>query len=103
PVRATTHRREDGRRQAIITVPRLPTVGTAPGLADVAATLGLRPDELVAPPVAYEAGVPFTIVRVADRDSLIRVRLDSARWAATFGDAWAPQLYVIFMQDWQRG
>src|SRR5690606_37277414 len=53
--------------------------------------------------VAYEAGVPFTFVRVADRDCLARARLDSGRWATTFGHAWAPQLYVVFMEDWKQG
>jgi trans-2,3-dihydro-3-hydroxyanthranilate isomerase len=103
PVRATIRMRDDGHKEALITVPRLPVAGVAPGLEAVAATLGLRPDELVAAPVAYEAGVPFTFVRVADRATLARVRLDSGRWAATFDGAWAPQLYVVSMEDWQRG
>nr|MBF0682894.1 PhzF family phenazine biosynthesis protein [Pseudomonas sp.] len=103
PVKASIRKRGDGHREALITVPRLPAAGPAPGLEAVAATLGLRPEELVAAPVAYEAGVPFTIVRVADRDCLTRVRLDSGHWTATFGAAWAPQLYVVFMEDWQKG
>src|SRR5690606_5685168 len=94
---------DDGRKEALITVPRIPAAGSAPGLEAAAATLGLRPDELVAAPVAYEAGVPFTFVRVADRECLARIRLDSGRWAATFGNAWASQLYVVSMQDWQHG
>lgn len=103
PVRATIRTHDDGSKEALITVPRLPAIGAAPDLEAVAATLGLRPEELVAAPVAYEAGVPFTFVRVADRDCLARVRLDSGRWANTFGSAWAPQLYVVFMEDWQQG
>lgn len=103
PVGARIRVRNDGRKEALITVPRLPAAGAAPGLGDVAATLGLRPDALVADPLAYEAGVPFTFVQVADRECLARVRLDSGRWTATFGTAWASQLYVVSMEDWERG
>ena len=103
PVRAMIHTRDDGRKEALISVPRLPAAGAAPGPDAVAATLGLRSDQLVAAPVAYEAGVPFTFVRVADRDCLARARVDSGRWTTTFSNAWAPQLYVVFMEDWQQG
>lgn len=103
PVGARIRVRDDGCKEALITVPRLPAAGSAPGLEAAAATLGLRPDELAAAPVAYEAGVPFTFVQVADRECLARTRLDSGRWAATFGKAWAPQLYVVSMEDRERG
>lgn len=103
PVKALIRTGDDGQKEALITVPRLPAAGAAPGLEATAATLGLRPEDLAAAPVAYEAGVPFTFVRVADRQCLSRTRIDSANWTSTFAHAWAPQLYVLSMEDWEQG
>ena len=101
--RAEVQRREDGLLEASVIAPRLPASGPAPGSDEAAAVLGLNEDQIIAPPIAFEAGVPITFVRLASREALSKARIDTAIWNEVFRNAWAPQVYPFFMADWQNG
>jgi trans-2,3-dihydro-3-hydroxyanthranilate isomerase len=69
--------------------------------AQVAAAAGLEPADVhhALPVRAYSAGVPFSIVPVADPVSLARARLDATRWAADVAGSDAPHLYLVTPLD----
>ncbi|WP_137391192.1 PhzF family phenazine biosynthesis protein [Rhodoligotrophos defluvii] len=103
PVHAEVRRRPDGLMEASIAAPKLPSKGTAPGVNDAAAALSLSAEEVIAAPVGFEAGVPFTFVRVASREALSRARVDTACWETAFRRAWGPPVYPFTMADWTNG
>jgi trans-2,3-dihydro-3-hydroxyanthranilate isomerase len=74
--------------------PRLERPGGAPAAAGVAATLSLAPAQV------YEAvfagvGLPFCLVRLADRAAVDQAVLDRSAWTKTFAGAWSANVFLF--------
>jgi trans-2,3-dihydro-3-hydroxyanthranilate isomerase len=84
------HRQGQGPR-ASFALPELPQpVARSLETADIAAALGLEPEEIGFDrhvPTAYSAGVPFTFVPVAEVHALTRARIRPALFEAAIGPA----------------
>jgi trans-2,3-dihydro-3-hydroxyanthranilate isomerase len=97
PVRCDVTLRKGGGR-ARFAIPKLPTKdGYPPETELVAAVLGLSPYDIGFDhfaPVRFSAGVPYTFVPVRDLDAIRRVKIDTTRFAETFG----PAVYVFCRQ-----
>lgn len=84
--------------QATFTLPRLPQEGEpAPDAAAIASVLGLQPGRIGLPghrPAVFSAGVPFTMVPVADLATIGAIALDLGRWNAVMTPAAHPNAFV---------
>lgn len=70
----------------------------APPLADLAAVLGLSPEDLPGgdyAPLAVSCGVPFLFVPVRSRAALARIRFNQPRWQDLLASFWATEIYVF--------
>jgi trans-2,3-dihydro-3-hydroxyanthranilate isomerase len=92
---------------ATLTSARLPERRpTVPDRAALARLLGLEPARLMIDGVAaasYSAGLPFTVVPVADRAALAAATIDRAVWGELLAGGDAPHVYVVTMADWRAG
>ncbi len=77
----------------------LPQFGPPPPpIADVAAALSLRPDEVrndTLRPLGASCGVPYFFVPLRDLDTLARARVDVAAWEKSFSTWWSPALVPL--------
>jgi trans-2,3-dihydro-3-hydroxyanthranilate isomerase len=64
---------------------------------ELAMVVGLAPHDLHPdlPVRGYSAGVPFSIIPVADTSALARARVESSRWSANVATTAAPHLYLV--------
>jgi trans-2,3-dihydro-3-hydroxyanthranilate isomerase len=92
-----------GQRHARITAPEAPYGGPAPSAESCCAFLSLPDDALAFEPVAYSAGVPYTIVPLKSRALLANASPDLAVWHAQLKGCWAPAIYAVTMDDWEAG
>lgn len=84
---------------AEFTVPKLPQpVGPAMAPETVARVVGLAPGQ-VAEATVWSAGVPFLILRLADRQALDAARLDGGAWSAELAETDARHLYLTAPDD----
>lgn len=71
-------------------LPRVPeSVGKAPGVAAIAETLGLEPEEIGCgpyEPALYSAGVPYYLVPIKDAAALKRIRLERRGWSTVYSE-----------------
>jgi trans-2,3-dihydro-3-hydroxyanthranilate isomerase len=97
-VAVTVTRDEHGRPdEAWLTVPRTSVPVGCAAAGPAAAALGLSEQDLHAglPVEGWSAGVPFTVVPVADVGALGRARVDMARWEQDVATTDASHLYVV--------
>jgi trans-2,3-dihydro-3-hydroxyanthranilate isomerase len=91
--------RRGGVGHAQLSLPNVPRVGPEPPVrADLAAMIGVAPDDLAAEPwrpLAASGGVPYLFIPVRDLAVLGRVQMDLGRWRALLAGWWAPHVYVI--------
>lgn len=82
---------------ATLTTTGPPTAVEVADPDDIARSLALTLDDLhpAFGPRGWSAGVPFTVVAVADVEVLGRCQVDLARWRETVGRTGAPDLYVL--------
>jgi trans-2,3-dihydro-3-hydroxyanthranilate isomerase len=107
PVPVRIERRTGAPTAATLTAPRLPERGPpGPSRAEIAKVLGLPVAALADAPWApdsYSAGVPFVFVPVRDAAALAAVTIDVTAWREALAQSWAPQLFVLTLQDWGQG
>ena len=105
PVRIT--QRPGGAPFVEFTTARLPEPGpAAPPVPDLAAALGLEPEDLAVGddrPEAYSCGVPFLFVPVRSRAVLARAVPNLAHWRTTLDPYWASQVFVFCRQPERDG
>jgi trans-2,3-dihydro-3-hydroxyanthranilate isomerase len=98
---------EPGRPKfAQLSAAMLPEFRDAPPREEIAAMLGLSPDDLRGgdwEPAAVSCGVPFLIVPLRTLDALARARLDLALWERTMGGAWARMVYPVVPDPGEAG
>jgi len=66
--------------------------------ADLAAMIGLEPDEVRTDDLAPEqvsCGLPYLIIPVRSLDAIRRVALDTALWRRMVADGWAHHVYTV--------
>lgn len=93
-------RARDGRPDFCeLTAARLPEDGPEPPpLADIAAALSLRPDQLRADERyarGVSCGVPYLFVPLRDRAALAAARIDMAAWERSLARWWAPAVFLF--------
>lgn len=73
-----------------------PELGPAPPPPrELAACLGLGPEDLSGEALAASCGVPFLFVPVRSRQALARARIDAAAWERHLAGFWAPSPFVF--------
>ena len=96
-----------GTGHATFTLPRLPQeTEPASSNAEIAAALGLEASMIGFGrhrPGVFSAGVPFTMVPVADLAAIGAIRLDLARWDAAMKPAAHPNAFVYCRQTAETG
>jgi trans-2,3-dihydro-3-hydroxyanthranilate isomerase len=84
---------------ATLSAARMPEAGPPPpASADLAAALGLEPDDILQggdAPQAFSAGVPFLFVPLRHRAALARARVAGEAWARALSGYWAPEVFVF--------
>ena len=78
----------------------------APAAAEIAAVLGLEPGRIGLPghrPAVFSAGVPFTMVPVADLSTIGAIALDLGRWDAVMTPAAHPNAFVYCRETVEAG
>ncbi|HYX91712.1 MAG TPA: PhzF family phenazine biosynthesis protein [Myxococcaceae bacterium] len=107
PVAVRVERRAGAPTAAVLTAPRRPERGPLSiDRPQIAKVLGLPAAALAeAPwaPAAYSAGVAFLFIPVRDAPALASATVDVGTWRDALANSWAPELYVLTMEDWQRG
>jgi trans-2,3-dihydro-3-hydroxyanthranilate isomerase len=99
PVPVRIDREGDTLTACTLSVPRLPeSIVTPPPAADVAAVLGLTPDDLAGEPECWSCGVPFLMVPLRSLHALSRAAIDTARWQAVLSAHPAHKVYP-FVRD----
>lgn len=88
---------------AEITAPQVPQTRPAASIEQCAAAISLQPSQIPHAPRICDAGNPFTVIPVDHRETLSRAKLDQAAWAAGPGATDAAKLFIVTMEDWQRG
>ena len=105
PCRVTSSSADTGR--AWFDIPRLPAKeGDAPDAAKLAAALGLSAADMGLdgfPAARWSAGNPFTLVPVRGLDAIGRIRIDLAKFEATFGGGTHVGAFVFCRETAERG
>lgn len=100
---ANIRRTAAGQTLAEITAPQTPQSRPAASLEQCAAALSLTPEQIAQAPRICDAGNPFTVIPVENREALSRARLDPAAWAAGPGSTSAAKMFIVTMDDWEKG
>ena len=102
PVEVQVAWRGGAPKTATLTIAGLPETGQVPAPEQIAAVLGLRPEEIGFSNGTSDfkvgsvsLGVPFTLVPVRDRAVLARTQVDLQAWDKLLARSWAPHLYVF--------
>lgn len=77
-----------------------------PGVGDIAIVaelLGLTPQDVPSPPLAYSAGVPFLFVAVKSQAALAAARVNLTQWNQRLAQTTTPHMFVYAMDDWRNG
>jgi trans-2,3-dihydro-3-hydroxyanthranilate isomerase len=88
-------------------VAKLPEEGpTPPTREELAAVLGLEPDDLLDgewAPRGWSCGVPYLFIALRDRDAVARARVNVERWERTLAGTWAPEPFVFAREGERAG
>ena len=99
--------RDEAAGHATFRLPRLPaSVGNAASTVMLAGALGLGKREIGFEghmPSVYSAGVGFTLVPVANRDALSRIRLDTGLWSQAIRSPDHPNAFVYCREPERQG
>jgi trans-2,3-dihydro-3-hydroxyanthranilate isomerase len=90
-----------------LSVAKLPEEGpTPPAREQLAAVLGLEPDDLLDgdwAPRGWTCGVPYLFIPVRDRDAVARARVNVERWEQALAGTWAPEPFVFAREGERAG
>ncbi len=77
-----------------------------PSIADLAAMLGLKSEDLLSgdyAPQAVSCGVPFLFVPLGNRQALADIEFNRDRWQSILANAWASAIYPFCFDPEQEG
>ena len=80
-----------------------PVARAAASAEQCAAAISVSANQISGPPRVCDAGNPFTVIPVDSRATLGSAKLNLAAWAEGPGTTDAGKLFIVTMDDWQRG